>query len=301
MPRVDALLAEVFGVEAVQKARRELRAWLQELGIDQPSRLRDWGVADAPARVQAALASPRGRNFIGAQEVSMIDVMVVGAGIVGLAHAWAAARRGLRVVVVERDHRCVGASIRNFGFITVSGQPAGETWRRARASRDHWADVAAQAGIPIVQRGLWLLARRPLAQAVLEAFMATDMAEGNELYTRGRGGGASMPMLRTDGACAAMYSPHELRVESRHAIPRLAAWLSQRWGVRFHFGEAVLEVKAPRVRTAARMLEAERVVICPGTELQGVGRGALERHALKLTRLQMLRVRPEPGFVLRHR
>jgi alcohol dehydrogenase len=65
--RVDALLAEVFGVEAVH-GEAELRAWLQELGIEgEPC---DWGVADAPARVQAALASPRGRNFIGAQEVA---------------------------------------------------------------------------------------------------------------------------------------------------------------------------------------------------------------------------------------
>ena len=31
---------------------------------------------------------------------------------------------------------------------------------------------------------------------------------------------------RTEGAAAAMYSPHELRVESRLAIPQLAAWLA---------------------------------------------------------------------------
>ena len=224
-----------------------------------------------------------------------VDLIVVGAGIVGLAHALAAARRGLRVTVVERDHRCVGASIRNFGFITVTGQPAGDTWRRARASRDIWAEVAPQAGIPIEHRGLWLLARRPRAQKVLEAFMLTDMAEGNELHSAAEAA-ARAPMLRTEGASAAMYSPHELRVESRHAIPRLAAWLAQQHGVQFLFGEAVLEVEAPRVRTAQRTLQAERVVVCPGTELQGVGRPALARHALKLTRLQMLRVRPEPGF-----
>ena len=63
------------------------------------------------------------------------DLIVVGAGIVGLAHAYTAARRGLRVCVVERDAACVGASIRNFGFITVTGQGAGDTWRRARRAR----------------------------------------------------------------------------------------------------------------------------------------------------------------------
>ena len=66
---------------------------------------------------------------------SSFDLVVVGAGIVGLAHAWAGASRGLRVCVVERDAMCIGASIRNFGFITVTGQPAGDTWRRARRSQ----------------------------------------------------------------------------------------------------------------------------------------------------------------------
>ena len=37
------------------------------------------------------------------------DLAVVGAGIVGLAHALAGARRGLRVVVIDRDARANGA------------------------------------------------------------------------------------------------------------------------------------------------------------------------------------------------
>lgn len=226
------------------------------------------------------------------------DVIVVGAGIVGLAHAYTAAQRGLRVTVVERDHRCVGASIRNFGFITVTGQPAGATWQRARASRDVWARIAPQAGIAIEHRGLWLLARRPLAARVLQAFMDTEMAHGNRLYGA-QDAAALAPMLRTEGASAAMYSPHELRVESRTAIPRLADWLAERHAVRFLFGEAVLEVQAPRVRTARRTLHAGRVVLCPGTELNGVAGSALAPHGLSLCRLQMLRVRPEPGFTLR--
>ncbi len=49
------------------------------------------------------------------------DLVVVGAGIVGLATAWTARQRGLRVAVVERNAKAIGASVRNFGFITVTG------------------------------------------------------------------------------------------------------------------------------------------------------------------------------------
>jgi glycine/D-amino acid oxidase-like deaminating enzyme len=47
------------------------------------------------------------------------DLAVVGAGILGLASALAGARRGLRVAVIDRDARANGASVRNFGFVTV--------------------------------------------------------------------------------------------------------------------------------------------------------------------------------------
>ena len=225
------------------------------------------------------------------------DLIVVGAGIVGLAHALAGARRGLRVAVVERDHRCVGASIRNFGFVTVTGQRAGDTWRRAMASRQRWAEVAPLAGIPVLHRGLWVLARRPAAAAVLQAFAATEMGEACTLHSAEETA-ALAPGLRTEGAAAALYSPHELRVESRQAIPQLAAWLAEAHGVQFFFGQTVLEVAPPRVRTSAQTLHAERVVLCPGTELTGIAGPWVAPHGVHLTRLQMLRVRPEAGFRL---
>ena len=54
------------------------------------------------------------------------DVIVAGMGIVGMAHAYAAARKGMRVLVVDTDHQASGASVRNFGFITVTGQEEGK-------------------------------------------------------------------------------------------------------------------------------------------------------------------------------
>ena len=73
--------------------------------------------------------------------MASFDLVVIGAGIVGLAHALAGARRGMRVAVLERDEAASLASVRNFGFVTVTGQARGRVWERARRSRDVWEEV----------------------------------------------------------------------------------------------------------------------------------------------------------------
>jgi len=146
------------------------------------------------------------------------DLAIVGAGVCGLAHALAAARRGKRVVVIDRDAAANGASVRNFGFVTVTGQQAGACWRRALRSRDVWAEIAPQAGIAVVQRGLLMVARRPEAQTVLEAFAASEMGAECRLLSP-REIAAYGDGLRTGGFAGALHSPHEIRVESRDADP----------------------------------------------------------------------------------
>jgi FAD dependent oxidoreductase TIGR03364 len=225
------------------------------------------------------------------------DLIVVGAGIVGLAHAYTAAKRGLKVCVVERDAACVGASIRNFGFITVTGQGAGDTWRRARRAREVWGEVAPQAGIEAVHHGLYLTAFRPQALTVLEEFMGTEMAEQCELLDTAEAARRA-PVLQLDGAQGVLYSPHEMRVESRTAIGLLATFLAAVHGVEFRFSEAVLEVAAPRVRTSRAVLHAERVAVCTNTDINGLFADRISRYDLRLCLLHMLRVMPEPGFKL---
>ncbi|MFC5420557.1 TIGR03364 family FAD-dependent oxidoreductase [Bosea eneae] len=218
------------------------------------------------------------------------DLAIVGAGIVGLAHALAAARRGLKVVVIDRDAQANGASIRNFGFITVTGQQAGETWRRAKRSRDVWAEIAPKAGIAIAHAGLCTTSRRPEATAVLEAFLRTEMGEGCELVI-GNALGERFPFLA--GQQAALWSPHDLRVESREAIPLLAAHLERDWGVTILRKTTVRGVALPVIETSNGVLRADAAIICPGDDFTGLYADALKAAYPALTRckLQMLRVR----------
>ena len=224
------------------------------------------------------------------------DIAVVGAGIVGLACALAAARRGLSVVVIDRDAQANGASIRNFGFVTVTGQPRGPVWNRARRSRAVWDEIAGEAGIDILQRGLWLPVRRPEAVAVLDAFMATEMGDGCRLLSADDAHSRA-PETTGPHTLAALWSPHDLRVDSRTAIPKLAAWLSARFGVAFLRQTAVQAVEPPRIVTAQGVVEAERVVVCPGDDLVSLFPDRLSDAGLMRCKLQMMRL-ASPGYAL---
>jgi FAD dependent oxidoreductase TIGR03364 len=232
-----------------------------------------------------------------ASDLGQFDLVVVGAGIVGLAHALAAARRGKRVAVVERDARANGASIRNFGFVTVTGQQAGACWQRAMRSRDVWAEIVDGAGIAVEHVGLLVVARRPEARDVLEAFAETEMGRECRFLSEDEVA-EKVPAARGEKV-AALWSPHELRVESRTAIPKLAAWLEAAHGVTFFYSTLVKEVAMPTVRTTRGTLSADSAVVCAGHDFLTLFPERIAAYGLTTCKLQMLRVAPaDPDFRL---
>ncbi|MDV6330331.1 TIGR03364 family FAD-dependent oxidoreductase [Asticcacaulis sp. 201] len=221
---------------------------------------------------------------------STYDVAVVGGGIVGLAHAYAAAKAGLTVALFERQARATGASIRNFGFVTVTGQQRGAFHQLAQRSRDIWQEVAGPAGIAIEHRGLYVAARYAESEAVLRAFLETEMGEGCELLRP-----QDAPFL-AEGQRVVLHSPHDLRVESRTAIPLLSQYLSALGVARF-YGTAVTGVEQGRLTTSQGEFRAERIIVCPGDDLSGLFADRIRAHNVSRCQLQMLRLE-DPGLRL---
>jgi glycine/D-amino acid oxidase-like deaminating enzyme len=97
------------------------------------------------------------------------DVAIVGAGILGLAHAYLAAREGKSVVVFERSPQASGASVRNFGMIWPIGQPHGDMHQMALRSRALWVELLNAAKLPYRPDGsLHVVYRRDEADVVKE-------------------------------------------------------------------------------------------------------------------------------------
>ena len=81
------------------------------------------------------------------------DVGIVGAGILGLAHAYIAAKAGKSVIVFEKNPRAAGASVRNFGMVWPIGQPAGVMLELSLRSRELWLEMLGQANLPRRETG----------------------------------------------------------------------------------------------------------------------------------------------------
>ncbi|MFN9456493.1 MAG: FAD-dependent oxidoreductase [Acidobacteriota bacterium] len=136
------------------------------------------------------------------------DVAVVGGGILGLAHAYQAAKAGRRVVLFERSPRAMGASIRNFGMLWPMGQPAGRMHQMAMTSRAHWLDVIAAARLPHYPTGSLHVVYREDEATVAQEFAALAPAQAlrSPGLTRSRCSPAARPWCRR-GCSAACGRP----------------------------------------------------------------------------------------------
>ncbi|WP_343577928.1 TIGR03364 family FAD-dependent oxidoreductase [Pseudomonas sp.] len=229
------------------------------------------------------------------------DVAIVGAGILGLSHAYAAARRGLSVRVFERTATPLGASVRNFGQALVTGQPPGMMSDLARASRSIWAHWAQQAGFSLRRNGSLLFARTEAEEALLEAFCA-GRAKEQEYNAELLRGSALNDLYegRFRHHRAALHGFDDQQLYSREALPTLIDYLRRELGVQFHFSTLVRDVDTGLLRTTAGTFTTGQVIVCSGHDYQTLLAEAIAPLEPQVCRLQMLRARPQVDFGLGH-
>ncbi len=218
---------------------------------------------------------------------------VVGAGVLGLAHAFHLARQGRRVVVFERSARASGASVRNFGMLWPVGQPHGPLHEMAVRSREFWLDVLSRADLWHEKTGSLHLAYEPDEAQVLAEFSG-QAESGCELLTPAQVAARS-PAVKTAGLLAGMWSPTETCVDPRQVIARLPAWLEREFGVHFEFGTAVTGYDQPTVTAGGQSWRAQRLIVCSGDDFQTLYPDTFAAAGLLRCKLQMMRSQSYAG------
>ncbi|MEU9250321.1 FAD-binding oxidoreductase [Streptomyces sp. NPDC048270] len=228
-----------------------------------------------------------------------LDAVIIGAGVVGAACAYYAARAGLSVAVVDRGPVAGGTTGAGEGNLLVSDKEAGPELDLALLSAGLWRELAAvlpreieyeaKGGLVVAPDQASLEALRTFAQSQRKAGVESAEADPDDLR--------DLEPHLAPGLAGGFLYPQDAQVQPAQAAARLLAAS----GAEVHLGEEVTGfVRSGEtvrgVRTARRELLAPAVVNAAGTwagavaELAGVHLPVLPRRGFVLVTEPLPRV-----------
>ncbi|WP_030904900.1 NAD(P)/FAD-dependent oxidoreductase [Streptosporangium amethystogenes] len=230
----------------------------------------------------------------------MPDVVVVGAGVVGAACAYYAARAGLDVLVVDRGAVAGGTTGAGEGNVLVSDKGPGPELDLALLSNRLWRDLAADGPDGGPDGGFEFEAKGGLVVAetdeVLEALTGLAGEQGVECVAVAAGELGDYEPHLAKGLAGGVFYPHDAQVQPMLAAARLI----RRGAERFGHGALMLRTG---VTVTGFLRDGDRVTgvttscgdILAGAVVNAAGTWGGEIAALAGVRVPIL---PRRGFIL---
>jgi FAD dependent oxidoreductase TIGR03364 len=215
------------------------------------------------------------------------DVCVVGGGLVGVAHALAARRRGLGVVLLEQDARALGASVRHAGHLFFTALAAADADALAPHARELWLELARRAGTQAGQDGTVILARGGEELAVMEALASQNPSRARMLTRREAVG---LVPAAGDGILGALLGTSDLLVDPRLITAALTRLLAADTQARVEFRAQAHAAGGGMVEAGPLRVRAPCVIVCPGAGSHGLLAALPAGDGLVSETVQLLRV-----------
>ncbi|MGK7946898.1 MAG: TIGR03364 family FAD-dependent oxidoreductase [Microcystaceae cyanobacterium] len=223
------------------------------------------------------------------------DVLIIGAGIVGLAHAYAYAKRGFKVTVIERNSQAVGASIRNFGMVWPIGQPEGKLKERALKSREIWRALSEKGDFYASQDGSLHLVYHPDELAVIEEFVTQVSSQKDTVQLLNpEQAKEKSKAINPKGLLGALWSSTEVIVDPREAIRKIPQYLAEAYQVNFQFDTVVTEISYPKVVAGEKIWQGDQIFVCSGADFETLYPDIFAKTGITKVKLQMMRTLPQP-------
>ncbi len=217
--------------------------------------------------------------------------IVIGAGILGLAHAKFLAENQFDVDVFERSEKASGSSIRNFGMVWPIGQHSDDLLSIAMRTKEVWEDICQSANIWYSPTGSFQLLQTELEMKLAQEFFEAESKHRPGLKILNKNEIAeSIPQINKQRVNGAIYSDSEVIVESREAIRQIPNYLSQTLGINFHFGCPVIECHPGWIKDSfQKKHEAEVIIVANGYETKLLFPDYFKQGPFTISQLNMFR------------
>ena len=234
----------------------------------------------------------------------MVDLAIIGSGVMGTFHALHAALKGKTVIVFEKDLMPMEASVRNFGQVVPSGFPPGRWHHYGRYSTKLYKEIQDKFDIGIRSNGSVyiasttseLLLLEELHSRFLEVNYDSELLSKNEVLKR-------WPNLNQEYVVGGLFFSQEVSSESRKMIHQLHAFMKQNLKVEFRCMTPVIAIEDQSdfveiVYNSTQKLSALKAIVCNGRDFKMLYPEIFNTSDIEVVKLSMMATKPLPSVHL---
>lgn len=232
------------------------------------------------------------------------DVIVTGAGVLGSFHAYHAARKGLKVLLLEKDSEPMEATVRNFGMVIPSGMSQGKWQEYGWRSTEIYQEIQSKFDISVRKNGAVYIASDSTEMTLLEELAAINEKRGyGSVITGKEACMEKYPGLRASYCVGGLFFPDEITVEPSRMIHHLIAFLKEQLAVTYRPLSMVRSVLYKQDRCVVETSDGatftgDQVIICNGHDFKTLYPQLFFNSDIVVSKLQMMRTSPMEGYVL---
>lgn len=228
------------------------------------------------------------------------DVIVIGAGVLGTFHAYYAARRGYKTLLIERNAFPSDASTRNFGMVVQTIVETDSEWSAfARVSREIYLSIQQEHDIGVQASGSLYIASTETERVVLEEFAQAYGTTYNCSYLDAGEARYRYPFIQASYCHGALLSPDDLTLEPRRMLRQFITHIAQKGLVEYLPQTMVVAVELSGERCIVKdakgnVYTADRIFVCNGAEYRTLFPEFFKASELRVCKLQMMQTVVQP-------
>ncbi len=223
------------------------------------------------------------------------DLIVVGSGVLGTFHALSAAKKGLKVLLTEKDSYPINATVRNFGQVVPSGMPS-QWFDYGMRSTAIYEEIQSEFDISVRNNGSVYIASDDQEQQLIHELK--QIMDGRKydvhLLTRSQCL-KKWPSLNEAYCKEGLYFPAEISVEPELMIYKVLEYAIAKFS-NFSYKSSCAVIDCSVENTVVKIVTAnretftaEKVIVCNGGEFKLLFSDLFKSSGIVVSKLQMMR------------
>jgi FAD dependent oxidoreductase TIGR03364 len=232
------------------------------------------------------------------------NLIIAGAGALGSFHAYHACKKGLKVLLLEKDLYPQEATVRNFGQVVPSGMSRGKWQLYGRRSLEIYKSLQKKFDISVRQHGSVYIASDETELALINELRDINRKDAYpSMLLKQADCMKKYPGLKENYCRGALFYPEEITVEPGKMIHQLIAYMQEQLSLTYQPNTLItfcdfVNGKCIAEDNTGKAYTSDKILICTGRDFRNLYPDIFYKSDIEVSKLQMMRTAPQENYLL---